>query len=114
MVVAVLIACTALAALLSTLLAVVYRRRWQADRHRLEQMYAEHHLLYAQTLATLDTATEALAAAEEQWRQSLDRIQQDYGATVEQLRVKQAAALVRLQSRLPAPRPHRLYGDERP
>jgi uncharacterized membrane protein YccC len=113
-VIALVIACSTVAALLPTLLAVMYRRRWQACRRRFEQMCTEHRLLHARTLTALDAATEALAAAEDEWRQSLDRIQQDYDGTVEQLRVRQAAALARLQSRLPRPRTHRLYGDERP
>jgi hypothetical protein len=112
--VAVAIACPTIATLATTLLAIMYRRRWQAYRCSFERMSAEHRQLYGQTLEALDTATEALAAAEAQWRQSLEHIQQGYDDNVEQLRIKQAAALVRLQVRLPQPRTHRLHGDERP
>ncbi|MHA6763746.1 hypothetical protein [Streptacidiphilus sp. PAMC 29251] len=114
MAVAVAIACLGAAALGSLLAALLYRRRLRACRRSYERMAAEHRELYAQTLVALDAATVALATAEAQWRQSLERIQQGYDSNLEQLRTKQAVSLARLQGRLPQPHTLRLYGDERP
>lgn len=107
-------ACLTVAALGAALLALRYRRRLRAYRERYEAMAAEHRVLYAEALVALDAATEALAAAEAQWRQSLERIQQGYDDNLEQLRTRQATALARLQTRLPQPPTLRLHGDEKP
>ncbi|MFC1408350.1 hypothetical protein ACEZCY_03520 [Streptacidiphilus sp. N1-12] len=111
---AVAVGCLAAVALGALATALLYRRRLRACRRRCERMSAEHRQLYTQTLVALDAATESLAAAEAQWRQSLERIQHSYDDNLEQLRVKQATALARLQIRLPQPRTLRLHGDEQP
>jgi hypothetical protein len=113
--IAVAAACVAtLLALGSALLALRYQRGLREYRWRHEAMAAEHHVLYAQTLVSLDAATDALAAAEAEWRQSLERIQRDYDDSLERLRIRQATALARLQVRLPQPDALRLHGDEKP
>lgn len=107
MVGAVALGCLVVSTLLSASAALVYRRR-------CARLAAEHRELYARALRSLDAATEALAAAEAEWRLGLDRIQQDYDDTLQHLRIRQATTLARLQTRLPQPRTRRLHGDERP
>lgn len=107
------------------LFSLLHRRRLRAYRALVEQalavsaqerrISAEERELFRQTISRLEAVHAAgLAAVEAKWLGHARAIDDGYRESVERLRVGQAAALLKLQQRLPPSPALRLHGEQRP
>ena len=107
------------------LFSLLHRRRLRAYRALVEQalavsaqdrrVSAEERELFQQTISRLEAVHAAgVAAIEAKWLGHARAIDDGYRESVERLRVSQAAALVKLQQRLPPSPALRLHGEQRP
>ncbi|MFC1436885.1 hypothetical protein ABUW04_01315 [Streptacidiphilus sp. N1-10] len=105
--------------------SLLHRRRLRAYRTLVEQalavsaqerrVSAEERELFQQTISRLEAVhADGLAAIEAKWLGHAQAIDDGYRESVQRLRVTQAAALLKLQQRLPAPPALRLHGEQRP